>query len=137
MLEPVRLLVRVRPVEPEHVGEPALEQAVPAGHDLGDLRPSLREDELLAPPDLDVAAAAHPLDGLRDGRRRDLHVLGQARADHRLAAARQVVDGGQVVLDRGGGALPRARAPGDPDFRIDTLGMLGLPNLHGRGSAEL
>jgi hypothetical protein len=55
VLEPVRLLVGIRPVEPERVGEPALEEAVAARHHLGDLPALRRERELLATADADVA----------------------------------------------------------------------------------
>src|SRR5437879_3027384 len=103
VLEPVRLLVRVRPVEPERVRQPALEQAVTARHDLGDLPPLRRERELLAVADLDVAAARHPVHRLGHRRRGDRHVLGEAGADDGLAAAAEVVDGGQIVLGGGGG----------------------------------
>src|SRR5438067_1022422 len=37
VLEPVRLLVRIGPVESERVGQPALQQTVASRHDLGDL----------------------------------------------------------------------------------------------------
>ena len=89
-------------------------------------RPLRGEDQLLAPADLDVAAAAQALDGLGHGRGRDAHVLGQPRADDRLAAAGQIVDRGQVVLDRGGGGPARRWPP--LFFRIDDFAILGLPN---------
>jgi hypothetical protein len=98
-----RSSTRVRPVQPERVGEPTLEQAVAPGHDLGDVTTLRGEDQLLAPADLDVTAPAHALDRLGHCRGRDAHVLGQPGADHRLAAAGQIVDRRQVVLDRGGG----------------------------------
>jgi len=102
VLEPMRLFVGVRPVQAERVGEPPLEQPMPARHHLGDLPALAREHQLLATSDLHVAAAGHAMDRLGDGRGRDCHVLGQPGADHRLAAAGQIVDRGQIVLDRGG-----------------------------------
>src|SRR2546426_930629 len=131
VLEPVRLLVRVRPVEPERVRQPALEQAVTARHDLGDLPPLRRERELLAVADLDVAAARHPVHRLGHRRRGDRHVLGEAGADDGLAAAAEVVDGGQIVLGGGGGGRHQ-RVAGQPvdAFRpvAHRAAMLSLDN---------
>src|SRR5262247_3246702 len=52
VLESMRLLVGVGPVEAERVREPALQQAVPARHDLGDLPPLGGKGELFAAADL-------------------------------------------------------------------------------------
>jgi hypothetical protein len=109
VLEAVSLFVRVGPVETEGVGEPTLEQPVTPRHHLGNVSSLRGQRQLLAPSDLDVAAAREPLDGLGHGGRGDRHVLGQACADHRLAAAGQIVDGGEIVLDGGGGADRTAR----------------------------
>ena len=100
MLEPMRLLGRR--VQPEGVRQPALEETVTASHDLGDLPALPGEHELLlAPRELHVAAAGHAMNRLSHGGRGDAHVLGEPRADHRLAAARQVVDRREIILDRG------------------------------------
>src|SRR5262249_60869657 len=62
MLEAMRFFVRVRPVEAERVGKPALEQAMAPGHDLRDLAPLLREDQRFARTNLDVASSRQSLD---------------------------------------------------------------------------
>src|SRR5919204_4431030 len=103
VLEPVRFLVGVGPVQPERVGQPALQQSVAARHDLGDLPALRRERQLLAVSDLDVAATRHAVHRLGDRGRRDGHVLGEPGTDHGLAAAPEVVDGGEIVLGGGGG----------------------------------
>src|SRR6266850_1607085 len=108
VLEPVRLLVRVGPVEPEGVGQPALQQPVTARHDLGDLPALRREGKRLAGADLDIAATRHPVHRLGHRRRGNRHVLGEPGADDGLAAAGEVIDGGEIIL-RGGGGGRHAR----------------------------
>ena len=100
VLEAVRLLVGSRPVQPEHVGEPALEQTMPARHGLGDAEALGGEADLLLARQADIAVALHAPERLGDGGRGDVHVPGEARADHRLVAAGEVVDGAEIVLDR-------------------------------------
>src|SRR5581483_12004530 len=121
VLEPMRLVVRARPVQPEHVGEPALDQPMPAGHGLRDAEPLAGEADLLAAAHADVAVLLHAADRLGDGGGRDVHVAREPRPDHRLVGAREVVDGGQIVLDRGRGLVhgrqhtergPRRASPG-------------------------
>ena len=100
VLEPVSLLVGVRPVEAERVREPALEETMTTGHELGDLPALGGEHQLLAASDLHVPAAGHAMDRLGHRGSRDAHVLGEPGADHWLATARQVIDRREVVLDR-------------------------------------
>src|ERR1700675_1055679 len=61
------------------------------------------EADLLLAVQPDIAVLLHAPERLGDGGRRQVHVAGEARADHRLLAARQVVDRAEIVLDRGSG----------------------------------
>ena len=105
VLEPVRLLVRLRPVQAERVGEPAFQEPVPPRHHLGDLASPRGERHFLAVAHPDVAAARQAVQRLGDGRRGHRHVLGEPRADHRPAAGLEVVDRGEVVLGRRRGGV--------------------------------
>src|SRR5262249_60725691 len=90
------------PLAPAGAVGPPLGPPGPPRPPLGDPPPFRRERELLAVADFDVAAAGHTMHGLGNRRRRNRHVLGEPRADDRLAAASEIVNSGEVVL-RGGG----------------------------------
>src|SRR5262252_9688376 len=110
MLQPVGLIVGARPVEAEDVGEPPLEEAVAPRHGLGDVEAFGGEADLFLVRYLDVALALHAAERLRDRRSRHVHVTGESRADDRLIAACEIVDGAQIVLD-GGGSFHAERIP--------------------------
>src|SRR5215813_6843578 len=103
MLQPVGLVVGARPVEAEDVGEPALEEAMAPRHGLGDVEALGGEADLFLVRYLDVALPLHAAERLCDGGSRDVHVPGEPRADDGLIAAREIVDGAEIVLDGGSG----------------------------------
>ena len=107
MLEPVRLVVSARPVEAEHVGEPALEQAVAPGHGLRDVETLGGEADLLLARHLHVAFPLHAAERLGDGGCREVHVAGEPRADHGLIGAGEIEDGAEIVLDGGVVSMPQ------------------------------
>src|SRR4030095_2651079 len=129
VLEAMRLVVGARPVEPEHVGQPALEQAMTARHGLGDAAALRGEADLLLAREADVALALHAPERLGDGRRGDVHVPREPRADDGLVAAREVVDRAEIVLDGRSGfhgpRIPDGPGSGKPRRRRPSWGTIG------------
>src|SRR4029450_2572010 len=129
VLEAMRLVVGARPVEPEHVGQPALEQAMTARHGLRDAAALRGEADLLLAREADVALALHAPERLGDGRRGDVHVPREPRADDGLVTAREVVDRAEIVLDGRSGfhgpRIPDGPGSGKPRRRRPSWGTIG------------
>ncbi len=82
MLHQVRLLVRAPPLQPEHVDQQALSEAMTAHHLLGACESRLRQRDPLAPVDVDKLVTSQPRQHPRDRGRLDTQPVGHTRGDH-------------------------------------------------------
>jgi len=77
---------------------------------LGELASLGGEVDGAAAPDFDVAIAGHALDGGGDGRRSNVKLLGQARADGGLLFFEHFPNSFEVIFLRNAGSIPLQRA---------------------------
>jgi len=92
VLQGMRLLMCANPVHPEHVEEETLCQAVTAQNLLGKLLAGRGERHTLIVALNGIAVRDQPLDRFGGSSARNPKLLGKARANHRLAFHRHVVD---------------------------------------------
>ncbi len=98
VLEPLRLLVHVVPRNAQHVGQEALDQAVPADDPLRVPESLLREADRLVGSARDVAVPLEPPDHLVHRRGGELHRAGDVRARHREPGLLEPEDDLEVLL---------------------------------------
>ena len=81
VLQALGLLVRLTPIQAEHVGEEALHQAMPAHEPLGERMSLLGQPDFLALGQADQALLLQAAEGAQYRRRRDPDDLGDPRGD--------------------------------------------------------
>jgi len=109
VLEPVRLLVHVRPLEAEDVDQQTFREPVSAHHRLRGGVALTREANFLLRADRDQAVALHTVESRGNGGRSDAQRFDEARGTDGTTLTAKCVDVEEVVLDCLGGLLPPFR----------------------------
>ena len=98
MFELLRLVVDLVPLEAEDLGQHPLDEVVPVQKPGRDLPPFGRQLNLALVSHEDQAIALQPLDGHRDGRRRDVQPPRQSHGLDGLSLGLRFRDGLEVIF---------------------------------------